>query len=83
MVSKNDVMRGLKIEAINAWTNELCSNGCIRIAWSSAAGWGYYDFFITETGEIHGYSENMESTEDKYLSKELLRLFHEKIVVEG
>lgn len=79
---QKELTNNLRIEAIHAWKNELCPHGAIRIEWSGDCGFGQYDLVFGEDGKIHGYSECMERTEDKYFSKELFRLLHEKIVVE-
>ena len=79
---QKELTKDLEIMAVHAWKNEVCPHGGIRIEWAGAIGWGQYDFVIGDDGKLHGYSECMESTDDKYFSKELLRLLHEMIVVE-
>jgi hypothetical protein len=78
----DELVRNLRIDEIHIFKNEICPNGGIRIEWSGNAGFGVYDLVLQDDGKLHGYSEHMESTEDKYFSKELLRLLHEMIVVE-
>jgi hypothetical protein len=80
--TNEELVKGLQIVEIKAFSSELCPNGAIRIHWCGAAGFGQYDLVIGKDGVLHGYSEHMESNEDKYFSKELLRLLHEAIVVE-
>lgn len=81
-LTREELIKDLQIESVSAFRNELCPNGGIRIEWSGAIGFGQYDFVIGDDSKIRGYSEHMEKTEDKYFSKELLRLLHEMIVVE-
>ena len=79
---QKELTSNLEIRAIHAWKNEICPHGGIRIEWSGDIGWGQYDLVVGDDGNLHGYSEAMERTDDKYFSKELFRLLHEKIVVE-
>ena len=79
---QKELTKGLEIRSIEAWKSEICPRGAIRIEWIGNIGFGQYDLVIGEDGKLHGYSECMENTEDKYFSKELLRLIHEAIVVE-
>lgn len=81
-LTNEEAIGGLEIVAVEAWSNEMCPNGAIRIHWVGDIGFGQYDIMVGEDGKLRGYSERMESNEDKYFSKELLRLLHEKIVVE-
>lgn len=80
---QKELTNNLRIESIYAFENEICPHGAIRIEWSSDCGFGQYDLVIGRDGKLHGYSECMEGTEDKYFSKELFRLLHEALVVEA
>jgi hypothetical protein len=54
---------------------------CIRISWSSSIGFGEYDIVLENNG-IHGYSECMDTNEDKAFIKKLLELFVDKLIIE-
>lgn len=54
---------------------------CLRINWSSSIGFGYYDL-VLENNNIHGYSECMDSNEDKAFIKKLLELLVDRIIIE-
>ena len=73
----------LEITGVEAWQNELCPHGAIRISWCGEMGFGQYDIVIGDDGKLHGYSERMECNEDKSFSKELFGLLHESLIVEG
>lgn len=82
-LTKEEAVKNLRIESVEVFRNEICPHGAIRVEWSGSAGFGQYDFVFDRDGKIHGYSERMESTEDKYFSKELFRLLHERLIVEA
>lgn len=81
-LTHEEAIENLEIVEVEAWHTEQHPHGVIRIHWCGDVGFGQYDLVIGEDGKLHGYSESMEGTEDKYFSKELLRLLHEKIIVE-
>ena len=81
-LTHEEAIHGLEIVSVEAWRNEMCPRGAIRITWSGDIGFGQYDIVVGDDGKLRGYSECMEGTEDKYFSRELFRLLHESIVVE-
>lgn len=82
MENRDELLGGLQIVGLEAFSSELCPHGAIRIHWCGDAGFGQYDIVIDKDGIPHGYSEHMETTNDKCFSGELLRLIHDAIVVE-
>lgn len=72
---------GLHIDDISVFTGDTDRGGII-ISWSGDIGFGEYVLTLGDDMKLHGHSECMEKTEDKYFSKELFRLLHDMIVVE-
>ena len=75
----------VEVYKVEAWQNKMCPDGAIRLHWDGDCGWGYYDLIIeTENGEskISGYSERMDTKDDKSFLKCLLEPLLERVVVE-
>ena len=83
MARKNDPAKiNLEITDIRPFENNSWIG--FEIAWDSDIGFGLYTVYKRpDEKEWHGDSEYMDSNEDKAFLQELLRLFLEKIKIEG
>ncbi len=69
------------INKINLQIDDLeFFNKGFKILWSSDIGFGEYTI-IKEDGELSGYSECMDSQDDKAFIKKLLELLADKLIV--
>lgn len=83
MSRKNDPTK-INLEITNIHPFENNSWVGFEIAWDSDIGFGIYTIYKKpDETEWHGDSECMDSNEDKAFLQELLRLFLEKIKIEG
>lgn len=83
MSRKNDPTKiNLEITEVRPFENNSWVG--FEIAWVSDIGFGLYTIYRKpDESEWHGDSEYMDVDEDKAFLQELLRLFLEKIKIEG
>lgn len=81
-------MRKHDVNKINLEINEIYGSryanetSAFTIKWSSDLGFGIYEIYIDEKGNIIGHSETMDSNEDKSFLKKLFELLTEKIDIQ-
>jgi hypothetical protein len=85
-MSKIDVNNiNLEIDDIEVWKpknpEKNMHRGLIRIRWNSSIGFGEYDLCKDGNGNWVGYSETMDSNEDKDFIKKLMELFIERLTI--
>lgn len=83
MARKNDPTKiNLEITSVEPFENNSWEGLCI--SWDSDIGFGTYTIYKKPgESELYADSEHMDSNEDKAFLQELLRLFLEKIKIEG
>ena len=83
MARRNDPTKiNLEITDIRPFENNIFVG--FEIAWDSDIGFGSYTIYKkSDETEWHGDSECMDTNEDKAFLQELLKVFFEKIKIEG
>jgi hypothetical protein len=73
---RNDKEHEVFVDNFTPFVNEKYTG--IRIEWSGTIGWGQYDL-IFDKDSVEGYSECMDSNEDKGFLKALFEDFITKV----